>query len=87
MISDPQVFLLYAQFGNLYCVTEEAFWISLEKKILQVKLKIPLPVIIEILANFSQQKEGSDYFYDHLESLFGPEELATLSVKQILNLT
>jgi hypothetical protein len=50
----------------------------LEKKILQLKLKIPLPVVIEILANFSQQKEGSDYFYDNLESLFGPEELATL---------
>jgi hypothetical protein len=51
-------------------VTDGDLWEKFERKILNKQRAIPLTEFIHIFRHFSNQKEGSDHFYDRCEEIF-----------------
>lgn len=69
-ISEPENYLLIANFLDLFCVDDSKLWERLERKVLNRAQAIPLKNLIQIFLHFANQKEGSEYFYDRSEELF-----------------
>ena len=71
LISQDKNLLILVQFSDLYCITNEEYWETLERKVFsrvdQMDLK---ESVIPIMQGFSNQNEGSDHFYDSLEGIF-----------------
>lgn len=70
LISDPANLLLIAQFLDIFCVSEEKIWEVFERKVLNKHQSISDKDLIQIFLHFSNQKEGSEYFYDRYEEFF-----------------
>ncbi len=54
---------------DIYCINYPELWVKLETKILKEITNISLAQIISILSSFSNQIEGNEKFYDHIEKV------------------
>lgn len=70
LISEPANLLLIAQFLDIFCVSEQKIWEVFERKVLNKHLSISDKDLVQIFLHFSNQKEGSEYFYDRYEEFF-----------------
>ena len=70
LISESRNYLIIAKFLDLFCVTDSVLWEKFERKIINKQHSISLKDFIEIFLHFSNQMEGSSYYYDRCEEVF-----------------
>lgn len=70
LVAEPQNYLTIAKFLDIFCVSDAQIWEKFERKILNKQRGLKISEIIQIFLHFSNQKEGSDHFYDRCEEIF-----------------
>ena len=62
-----------ARFLDIFCVDYPEVWAKLEKSVMKRRTALDTDTISSLLRHFSNQGEGSDYFYDQFEQILTPQ--------------
>ena len=81
-LKDRETYITLAKFMDLYCVNYPELWVKFEEKLLFKKNSLTSDDKILLLTHFSNQGEGSEYFYDQFEKLI-LEDLHNLNAPQL----
>jgi hypothetical protein len=72
-----------AKFMDVFCVEYPEAWAKIEQGALKKKNSLPPETIITLLKHFSNQGEGTDRFYDQMETAIKPH-IAGMNLSQLI---
>ena len=81
--TDPKSFEDIAKFMDVFCVEYPEAWAKVEQGTLKKKNTLPADTIITLLKHFSNQGEGTERFYDQMETALTPH-LRSMTIHQLI---
>ena len=72
-----------ARFLDIFCVDYPEVWAKLEKTVMKRRTTFDLDTVSSLLRHFSNQGEGSDFFFDQFEQILTPQ-LESMTAQQLI---
>ena len=81
--TEPKSYEDIAKFMDVFCVEYPEAWAKIEQGALKKKNSLPPETILVLLKHFSNQGEGTERFYDQMETAIKPH-LASFSLPHVI---
>jgi hypothetical protein len=83
---DEKSYVKTAKFLDIFCIDDKYLWINLELFLMKKEKLFSPKSMIEIMAHFASQSEGSRDFYDYFEFLYLSKVFDKLSTHDYITL-